>query len=148
MPAVTYRSSVQVLSPYLARASLLGIAMQRIIRAVIIASTLMTSGCVTGQYGSRPAAWCGWQMRQEVMADPGPTFNRALAWKRYGVPAPGPEVGAIVVWSRGRGKGHVGKITGFDESTGQWIVRSGNDGHAVRERARSVKDALAFRRAF
>ena len=29
---------------------------------------------------------------------------------------------------------------------GQWVIKSGNDGHAVRERVRSIAGAIAFRR--
>jgi len=90
-------------------------------------------------YGSRPRAWCGWQMRQEVWRDPGPVFNRAVEWKRYGTAAHGPAIGVIVVWPH-----HVGRIVGRDDR-GNWIVRSGNDGHAVRERARSLRGVIAFR---
>jgi hypothetical protein len=45
----------------------------------------------------------------------------------------------MVVWSH-----HVGMITGRT-SDGQWIVKSGNDGHGVRERPRSLAGAIAFR---
>ena len=48
------------------------------------------------------------------------------------------QVGAVVVWSH-----HVGIITG--RSGSQFIVKSGNDGHRVRERPRSVARAIAFR---
>ena len=44
----------------------------------------------------------------------------------------------IVVW-----RNHVGIITGRAGS--QWIVKSGNDGNAVRERPRSIAGAIAFR---
>ena len=47
-----------------------------------------------------------------------------------------PQVGAVVVWRH-----HVGEIVGH-ASNGQWIVRSGNDGGAVRTRARSVAGAI------
>lgn len=87
---------------------------------------------------SRPRAWCGWYMRRQVGSDPGPMFNLARAWARYGSNAGGPSVGAIVVWAH-----HVGKIVGVEQ--GRWIVRSGNDGHAVRTRPRSLKGAIAFR---
>jgi hypothetical protein len=40
---------------------------------------------------------------------------------------------------------HVGKIVGHEN--GQWIVQSGNDGHAVRTRPRSLAGAIAFRQA-
>src|SRR5712691_1288897 len=113
---------------------------------IAIAIGLITSGCASTTYGERPRAWCGWQARQDVVQDPGPKFNRALAWKNYGQDAGGPCVGSIIVWKRGNRGGHVGIITGKTEDN-QWIVRSGNDDHALRERPRSVKDAIAFRRA-
>jgi hypothetical protein len=65
----------------------------------------------------------------------GPEYNLAANWKRYGRPS-GPRVGAVVVWPH-----HVGIITGR-ASNGQWIVKSGNDGNRVRERARSVAGAV------
>ena len=91
--------------------------------------------------GGRPAAWCGWYMRQQVGGDPGPQYNLARAWAHYGTNAGGPSVGTIVVWSH-----HVGKIVGREN--GQWIVQSGNDGHAVRTRPRSLAGAIAFRNAY
>lgn len=117
----------------------------RCLRAPMCAVVLLVSLVATAQanfftnYGPRPRAWCGWQMRQEVWRDPGPNFNRAIEWRKYGSSAGGPAVGVIVVWPH-----HVGKITGRDEN-GQWIVRSGNDGHAVRERPRSLKGVIAYR---
>jgi hypothetical protein len=93
-----------------------------------------------GHLGGRPSAWCGWYMRQQVGADPGPQYNLARSWAHYGSNAGGPGVGTIVVWSH-----HVGKIVGHEN--GQWIVESGNDGHAVRTRPRSLAGAIAFRNA-
>lgn len=92
-------------------------------------------------YAGRPAAWCGWYMRTQVGQDPGPQYNLARAWAHYGVNAGGPSVGTIVVWRH-----HVGKIVGREN--GQWVVRSGNDGHAIRTRARSLAGAIAFRQAY
>ena len=92
------------------------------------------------QQAGRPRAWCGWFMRGQVGSDPGPSFNLARSWAQYGSNAGGPQVGAIVVWRH-----HVGKIVG--QENGQWIVQSGNDGHAVRTRPRSIAGAIAFRRA-
>jgi hypothetical protein len=89
----------------------------------------------------RPRAWCGWYMRSQVGSDPGPSYNLARSWAHYGSNAGGPTVGAIVVWRH-----HVGKIVG--QENGQWIVQSGNDGHAVRTRPRSLAGAIAFRNAF
>jgi hypothetical protein len=65
-------------------------------------------------------------------------YNLARNWARYGTPVSGPEIGAIVVWRH-----HVGQITG--RTGGGWIVKSGNDGHAVRERERSLRGVIAYR---
>jgi hypothetical protein len=86
----------------------------------------------------KPPAWCGWFMRHEFGVA-NPAANVARWWAGYGRPAHGPHVGAIVVWRH-----HVGRITGRT-ADGRWIVKSGNDGHRVRERPRSVAGAIAFR---
>ena len=83
--------------------------------------------------GARPSRWCGWWMRTQKGG--GPELNLARNWKNWGRPS-GPRVGAVVVWSH-----HVGMITGRTAS-GQWIVKSGNDGGRVRERPRSVAGAV------
>lgn len=85
----------------------------------------------------RPAKWCGWWMRTQYGG--GPEYNLARNWAKRGSNAGGPQVGAVIVWPH-----HVGIITGR-ASNGQWIVKSGNDGGAVRERVRSVAGAIAFR---
>jgi hypothetical protein len=87
--------------------------------------------------GGRPSAWCGWEMRQLVGADPGPSYNLARNWTRWGRSGPA-GVGAVVVWAH-----HVGKIVGGSE--GHWIIESGNDGHAVRTRERSIAGVIAVR---
>lgn len=94
--------------------------------------------CQPRQAAAKPRRWCGWFARQMVGQDPGPDFNLARNWARWGRPA-SPGVGVMVVWSH-----HVGMITGRT-TDGRWIVKSGNDGHAVRERPRSVAGAIAFR---
>ena len=86
---------------------------------------------------ARPRAWCGWEMRRLVGNDPGPSYNLARNWTHWGYPT-SPHVGAIVVWPH-----HVGKIVGREGD--RWLVLSGNDGHAVRTRARSLAGAIAFR---
>ncbi len=65
----------------------------------------------------------------------GSHLNVAWNWRNYGRPT-SPQVGAVVVWRH-----HVGMITGRT-ADGRWIVKSGNDGGKVRERARSVKGAI------
>jgi hypothetical protein len=90
-----------------------------------------------GRRGGRPAAWCGWMMRQLVSQDPGPSFNLARNWAHWGRPGR-PGIGAVVVWPH-----HVGKIVGHDGGT--WVIRSGNDDHAVRTRPRSIAGAIAIR---
>jgi hypothetical protein len=87
--------------------------------------------------GGRPAAWCGWEMRQLVSGDPGPSFNLARNWAHWGQAGPA-GVGAVVVWSH-----HVGKIVGLEG--GEWIIESGNDGNRVRTRPRSIAGAIAIR---
>ncbi len=87
--------------------------------------------------GGRPAAWCGWEMRQLVSHDPGTSFNLARNWAHWGHAGPA-GVGAVVVWPH-----HVGKIVGQDH--GMWVVESGNDGHRIRTRPRSTAGAIAYR---
>jgi hypothetical protein len=92
-----------------------------------------TGGSYSGGLGPRPRRWCGWWMRGQRGG--GPELNLAWNWSRWGRPA-SPQVGAVVVWRH-----HVGEIVGR-ASNGMWIVRSGNDGGAVRTRARSVAGAV------
>ena len=85
----------------------------------------------------RPHAWCGWWLRHQLgVADK--AYNLARNWAHFGSPSGGPAIGAIVVWGH-----HVGIITARNGSG--WVIKSGNDGHAVRERERSVRGAIAFR---
>jgi hypothetical protein len=86
----------------------------------------------------RPAAWCGWEMRQ-VMGVADRAYNRAAQWAQYGHRALFLAPGVIVVWRH-----HVGRLVGRD-AAGRWLVFSGNDGHAVRTRALSLAGAIAFR---
>lgn len=89
-------------------------------------------------YSARPSAWCGWQMRMELGVA-NPLFNLARAWAGFGRPASGPAPGVIVVWPH-----HVGRVVGRADG-GRWLVHSGNDGHRVRTRPRSLAGAIAFR---
>jgi hypothetical protein len=85
----------------------------------------------------RPAAWCGWYMRQvKHVADA--SFNLARNWLHWGHPT-APRPGAVVVWWH-----HVGELVAHVRGD-VWLVHSGNDGHAVRTRARSIAGAIGFR---
>ena len=96
-------------------------------------SQLQVKASGSARVGPRPSRWCGWWMRTQKGG--GPELNLARNWANWGRPS-GPQVGAVVVWSH-----HVGMITGRSAS-GQWIVKSGNDGGQVRERPRSVAGAV------
>lgn len=110
------------------------------IRTALIAALCAVCLSSTVQAGhGRPAAWCGWWMRQHLGVA-NPAGNLARWWAGFGSRAHGPAVGALVVWRH-----HVGMITGRTRE-GRWVIRSGNDGHAVRERPRSIAGAIAFRR--
>ena len=76
-------------------------------------------------------------MRQLVGSDPGPQFNLARNWARWGQPGPA-GVGAVVVWPH-----HVGKIVG--QENGMWLIQSGNDGGRVRTRPLPIRGAIAIR---
>ncbi|MFZ0775692.1 MAG: hypothetical protein WAM74_04275 [Xanthobacteraceae bacterium] len=91
----------------------------------------------SGRSDSRPSAWCGWEMRRLVGSDPGQTYNLARNWAHWGRSGPA-GVGAVVVWPH-----HVGKIVG--QENGEWVIESGNDGHALRTRPRSIAGAIAIR---
>src|SRR3984893_8957507 len=41
-------------------------------------------GQIGAHIGGRPAAWCGWEMRQPGARDPGPPFNLGRNWAALG----------------------------------------------------------------
>jgi len=99
-----------------------------------------TKASVHGRhYARHGGAWCGAYMRH-VFGATDPRLNLARNWASVGSNAGGPQVGAVVVWAH-----HVGVIRGGPNSAGEWLVESGNDGHAVRTRYRSLRGAIAFR---
>jgi len=104
-------------------------------RTIFAAAVLLVS---LGTADARPRAWCGWWMGQHLGK-----LDRSLwlarNWARVGSPASGPGEGVIVVWRH-----HVGIITGR-AANGEWIVKSGNDGNRVRERAPSLSRVIAYR---
>jgi hypothetical protein len=89
--------------------------------------------------GGRPAAWCGWEMRQLVGSDPGPQYNLARNWAHWGHAASGPAPGVVGVMAH-----HVFKVISV-VGPGQVLAISGNDGHAVRTRVRSISGVIAWR---
>src|SRR5262249_15859344 len=60
------------------------------------AANLVSSTAYRGRDQARPAAWCGWQMRHLVGADPGPSFNRASNWTHWGKPDPAGKTAVVV----------------------------------------------------
>lgn len=109
-------------------------------RVVCPAPKNLEPGVVRVARDSRPHAWCGWYLRHYVGADPGVAFNLARKWAQWGERALAPAEGVVVVWAH-----HVGIIVGR-AADGQWLVHSGNDGHAVRTRPRSLAGVIALRR--
>lgn len=82
--------------------------------------------------------WCGCFLKHYLhVVSTHLNLNRAIEWLDWGHKT-SPHIGAVVVWRH-----HVGVITGG--SPGNWIVTSGNDGHAVRSRRRSIAGAVGFR---
>jgi len=90
-------------------------------------------------HGHRAHGWCGSYL-SKYLGKPDRRLALARSWASEGMNAGGPGIGVVVVWPH-----HVGIITG-QTPDGQWIVHSGNDGGAVRTRARSLARAIAFRR--
>ena len=86
--------------------------------------------------GARPRAWCGWYMTRLTGI-----HDRALwlarNWARVGAPTRA-RAGAVVVWPH-----HVGRVEAVKGN--RILVLSGNDGHAVRTRWRSLRGVIAFR---
>lgn len=82
--------------------------------------------------------WCGCFMRHLLgIADK--AYNLARNWAGIGQRTSA-HSGAIVVWRH-----HVGMLRSEPDARGRALVLSGNDGHRVRERVRSLQGAIAFR---
>jgi hypothetical protein len=89
--------------------------------------------------GPRPSRWCGWFMRQ-VRGVLDPAFNLAWNWSHWGH-ATDAHPGAVAVWHH-----HVGEVASGACPSGQIMLHSGNDGHAVRTRCVPLRGAV-FREA-
>jgi hypothetical protein len=86
----------------------------------------------------RGIAWCGCWLRHRLgIADK--SYNLARNWVRLGQRT-SPRAGVVVVWNH-----HVGLLRSDPDARGRALVLSGNDGHRVRERVRSLRGAIAFR---
>src|SRR5690348_3261793 len=96
-----------------------------------------------GNPTGRASAWCG-AFLDMVLRRTGHRGggNLARGYINYGKRLPGPEVGAIVVFSR-VGGGHVGIVTGVD-ANGNPIVISGNHGKRVAVATYPAKRVLAY----
>lgn len=89
---------------------------------------------ITGGGDPRPGAWCGWYLRQKFgIADK--RFNLAWNWARLR-PRAEAAPGHFVVWAH-----HVGELVSHVAGD-IWVIESGNDGHAVRTRPRSIRGAV------
>lgn len=95
------------------------------------------------QHGPPPGcparAWCGCWLAQHLGIKDRSLWL-AREWARIGSAASGPAPGVIAVWPH-----HVGivrQVTG----PGRAVVLSGNDSRAVRERERSLRGVIAWRR--
>ena len=82
--------------------------------------------------------WCGRFLRMIVPRDPGPAFDRARAWARYGAPA-GPSPGAIGVMRH-----HVGIVLGRC-ADGRIHLRSGNHNRRVGDGCYAARRFIAWR---
>jgi uncharacterized protein (TIGR02594 family) len=73
----------------------------------------------------------------------GTSSSMAKSFASYGTRISGPKVGAIAVVARGRSAGHVGIVTGIDES-GNPILISGNHNNTVAEASYSRGRIIAY----
>lgn len=91
------------------------------------------------------ALWCARFMNMvlEKSGRRGTGSNMASSFASYGRRISGPQVGAIAVMSRGKRGGHVGIVSGIDES-GNPIIISGNHGRRVAESTYSRSRIYAY----
>lgn len=90
-----------------------------------------------GRPAGCPSAWCGCYLAQLLgLNDRSLWLARNWAFKFPRVAGPAP--GVVAVWRH-----HVGQVTAVP-GPGRIILKSGNDGHAVRERERSTAGVIAW----
>lgn len=93
----------------------------------------------------RASLWCARFMNFVLnrVGAAGTGSDAAKSFASYGRRISGPQVGAIAVLTRGRGGGHVGVVTGVDES-GNLIIVSGNHNNTVAEGAYPRSRVIAY----
>jgi uncharacterized protein (TIGR02594 family) len=89
--------------------------------------------------------WCARFMNFVLQrtGHPGSGSDLARSFSSYGQRIAGPRVGAIAVMARGDSGGHVGVVSGIDDS-GNPIIISGNYSHTVAEATISRGRILAY----
>lgn len=98
-----------------------------------------------GRPHGAPGKWCGYAMRLEVKSlgrsDPGPAYNVARNWCRYGSAAPRAAIGSIFV-----SRGHVSKVVAGNCPPGRVATISGNaSGRRVSFMCEPLSRAICFR---
>lgn len=110
-------------------------------RAAVLALALVLSNAAYASERPKDCygiAWCGcWLRHQLGISDK--RLNLAWNWAKLRPRVSGPCVGCVAVWRH-----HVGVMTGHGRKPGTAIIKSGNDGHAVRERERSIRNVIAW----
>lgn len=122
----------------LRKQALIGVAGAVIATLVFVYAAHAGDARVKPGHDPRPRAWCGWWLRHELGVA-NRIYNRARAWAHFGSRASGPAAGVIAVWPH-----HVGVVVSVS-GPGAIILKSGNDGHAVRTRERSTRGVIAWR---
>jgi hypothetical protein len=106
-----------------------------------VAAPLSSSGRPAG---CPPRLWCGCALAVRIFGAPRRDLWLARNWLRLGRRLPGPRVGAIVVFARGRNGGHVGQIVEVISPT-RIRIWSGNDRGKIRESIRSTVGVIGYR---
>ena len=113
-------------------------------RSAITALALCVALLISTETEARPQMWCGWWLSHHLGYKDRNLYY-VLNWlndKRF-MRVPGPAVGQIAVFRRGKRGGHIGIVKGVP-GPGKIILLSGNDGNAVRQRERSTAGIIAY----
>ena len=115
-------------------------------RPVVVTLALCFTLLISTETEARPRMWCGWWLAQHLGYQDKKLYY-VLNWledKRF-TRVSGPAVGQIAVFRRGKRGGHIGIVKGVP-GPGKVLLLSGNDGNAVRLRARSTAAVIAYLR--